>query len=306
MPSAARRPTTSLAAQRRLNLSREFRTVVEKAVAISEERVKADVGTRPDVLQSEIQLNEVELTIQQAEFEYSAAWNELAALAGVPDLGRTTLIGNLNSAEVIRNADAEFAQIVATSPLLAAAHAHVDRTRANYQRQRVQPIPNPTAHLGVGHDNATGREFVNVQLSLPIPIRNKNQGNIQAAHAKYCEATQNVERIRMSISRDLALAMREYQVSEVTVRQYRDKILPKAKEAFETIQEAHVAGEYDFLRVLTTRRAYFDANIKYVSSLGRLAQANSKFDGLLLTGGLSNVASYNGDDSLRGQALSGQ
>lgn len=41
-------------------------------------------------------------------------------------------------------------------------------------------------------------------------------------------------------------------------------------------------------------------------SLGQLAQANAKLDGLLLSGGLSNVESYDGDDSLRGQALSGQ
>ena len=80
----------------------------------------------------------------------------------------------------------------------------------------------------------------------------------------------------MSIRRDLARVMREYQVSEVTVRRYRDTILPKAKEALETMQEAQAAGEFDFLRVLTARRAYFDVNFKYVAALRRLAQANSK------------------------------
>ena len=84
-------------------------------------------------------------------------------------------------------------------------------------------------------------------------------------------------------------------------------ILPKAKEALELMVEAQDAGEFDFLRVLTARRAYFDSNLKYVSALGQLAQAASKLDRLLLTGGLSSVASYDdGDDRLRGQALSGQ
>jgi cobalt-zinc-cadmium efflux system outer membrane protein len=105
----------------------------------------------------------------------------------------------------------------------------------------------------------------------------------------------------MSIRRDLARVMREYQVAEATVRQYEETILP-----LDLMQEAREAGEFDFLRVLTARRAYFDANIEYVVTLGQLAQANAKIDGLLLTGGLSNVASYEGDDSLRGQALSGQ
>lgn len=296
----------ALAAQKRLELSREFRAVAKKGVTISEEQVKAAVGTRPDVLQSEIQLSEVDLAIQQAEFDYSAAWNELAALTGVPDLGQAPLIGNLDSTDITRNAENEFAHIAASSPLLAAAQARVCRAKTNLERQRVQPISNVTAQLGVGHDLGTDQEFANVQLSLPVPVHNKNQGNIRAAYAEYCAATQNVDRIRVSIRRDLARVMREYQVAEATVRQYEKAILPKAQEALDLMQEAREAGEFDFLRVLIARRAYFDANIKYVVALGQLAQANAKIDGLLLTGGLSNVATYEGDDSLRGQALSGQ
>ena len=113
-------------------------------------------------------------------------------------------------------------------------------------------------------------------------------------------------RLRVSIRRDLACVMREYHVAEATVRQYEQTILPKVMEALDLMQEAREAGEFDFLRVLTARRAYFDANIKYVVALGQLAQANVKLDGLLLTGGLSNVASYEEDDSLRSQILSGQ
>lgn len=296
----------ALVAQKRLELSREFRKLAKRGVSVSEERNKADVGTKPDVLQSEIQLNEVDLEIQQAEFEYSAALNELAALAGVPDLGQATLIGELSTPDEARNADQAFAQIVSTSPLLAAAQARVDRARSNHQRQRAQPISNVTTQLGAGHDNGTGQGFVNLQLSVPLPVQNKNQGNIQAAYADYCEATQNVERIRMSIRRDLARVMREYQVADATVRRYEEVILPKAKEALELMQEAREAGEFDFLRVLIARRAYFDANIKYIVASGQLTKANAKIDGLLLTGGLSDVASYEGDDGLRGQALSGQ
>ncbi|MGB4710479.1 MAG: TolC family protein [Fuerstiella sp.] len=190
--------------------------------------------------------------------------------------------------------------------LLAAAQARVDRARSNLQRQRIQPTQNITTQLGAGIDDGTGQGFINLQLSVPVPVHNKNQRNIQAAHAEYCEATQNVQRIRMSIRRDLARVMREYQVADATVRRYEGTILPKAQEALELMQEARDAGEFDFLRVLTARRAYFDANIKYVVESGQLAQANAKIDGLLLMGGLSDVASYDGDDGLRGQALSGQ
>ncbi|HIE96892.1 MAG TPA: hypothetical protein EYG03_25940 [Planctomycetes bacterium] len=132
---------------------------------------------------------------------------------------------------------------------------------------------------GFGHDDSTGDEFANVQLSLSLPVHNTNQGNIRSAYAEYCEATQNVERIDLSIRRDPARIMREYQVAEATVPQYEQTILPKAKEACDLMQDARDAGEFDFLRILTARRAYFDANIKYVVALRQLAQANAKIDG---------------------------
>ncbi|WP_231739608.1 TolC family protein [Thalassoglobus polymorphus] len=296
----------ALAAQQRLELSREFRDVALKGVTVSEDRVKASVGAKPDVLQSEIQLSEIDLAIQQAEFDYSAAWNELAALAGIPDMAQSELVGELNSVEQLRETDTEYAQIVARSPLLSAAQARVDRARSNLQRQQNQPISNVTGQLGAGHDNGTGQGFINLQLSMPVPVHNKNQGNIQAAHSEYCEAIRNVERIQMSIRRDLARVMREYQVADATVQRYEKVILPKAREAMDLMQSARDSGEFDFLRVLTTRRAFYDANIKYVVALGQLAQANAKLDGLLLSGGLTEIETYDGDDSLRGQALSGQ
>ena len=100
--------------------------------------------------------------------------------------------------------------------------------------------------------------------------------------------------------------MREYTVAAATVRQYESTILPKASESQQLISEAYAVGEFDFLRVLTARRMFFDANLRYVAALGDLAVANVAIDGLLLSGGLSSVVSYDGDDALRGQALSGQ
>ena len=260
----------ALAAQRRLELAREFRSVASKGVWVSQERVKARVGTRPDVLQSEIQLNEVDLSIQQADYELAAAKNELAALAGVAGLGDVTLVGELDSSAPERDTEAVFAQIVAMSPQLAAAQANVDRARANLCRQRVQPIPNVTAQLGAGSDDASGNAFANVQLSIPVPVHNQNQGNIRAAQAAYRAAIQNVERIRQSIRRELASVMREYKIAAATLRQYESSILPKAEETLQLMQEAQEAGEFDFLRVLDRTSRLFRCQPQIRGRLGPL------------------------------------
>lgn len=162
----------ALAAQKRIKLAQEFKVVTKKEVQVAEDRMEAAVGTRPGILRSEIQVNNVELAIQRSEFDFEAAWKELAAVAGVPDLPPTAIIGSLNSDVPHRDSDSAFAQIVAQSPLLLSAHERVKRARANMQRQQAQATPNVTGQLGTGHDNATGDEFVNLQLSLPLPVHN--------------------------------------------------------------------------------------------------------------------------------------
>src|SRR5690606_25518246 len=147
--------------------------VAEKGVEVSEERLRGKVGTFPDVLQSEIQLNEVDLTIQQAEFELEAAWKELAAVAGMPNLTPTDLVGELDAAIRERESETVYSRDAAQSPVLASAYARAKRARSTLERLQVHPIPNPTGQVGVGHDGGTDDAVANVQLSLRLPIQNK-------------------------------------------------------------------------------------------------------------------------------------
>ena len=296
----------ALAAQRRLQLAQSFEDVARKGVQVAEDRFRALEGSRPDVLQSEIQLNEVSLIIQSAQIDFEAAWRELASVAGVPYMAAPTLVGTLERTPSVSDVESVYAELVACSPELQAARARVARARANITRQGVEPIPNLQAQIGFGHDTGTGDEFANVQLGLPIPIHNKNQGNIYAAQAEYARATQDVRRLELSLRARLARAMREYDIAQVTVVRYENQILPKADESLDLSEEAYTAGEFDFLRVLVARREYFDTNLKYVSALANLAKADAVIDGLLLSGGLTDTVDFEGGDGLRGQALSGQ
>lgn len=297
----------ALAAQRRIQLAKEFRQVVAEAVDLAEQKLEAEVGSRPDVLQSEIQLNEVDLAIQQANIDRTAAMQELAAICGVERLGAEGVAGEMQTGPVVDlDEESVFAQIQAGSPEIAVAKARLDRACANLERQRLQPIPNITTQFGLAGDDSTGDAFTNLQVSLPLPVHNKNQGNIRAANAEYCAASQNVERVRARIRRDLARTLGEYRNAEVVVAAYRDRILPNAKSVLELMQSAKDAGEFDFLRVLTARRAYFDASLKYVFAQAELAKARTRIDGQLLSDGLSQQFDFQGGDGLRGQALGGQ
>jgi cobalt-zinc-cadmium efflux system outer membrane protein len=296
----------ALAAQRRYALASDFQTVAVKGVKVAVSRKAALEGSQPEILQAEIQQQEVELQQQQAEYELQAAWKELTATIGLPDLPMSDLIGDLPVEANQRDWETVYLELTAASPEIRAASSRISKAQANLNRQGVQRIPNVNLSVGVGTDLGTGSEFGRVGVGIPLPLHNKNEGNIAAAQAEYCRACQDLERLRMSLKARLARAAKDHDSALAAVRRYESQILPKAKESLTLSEQAYAAGEFTFLQVLTARRTYFDSNLQAVEAKRRLAQATAHVDGLLLSGGLSETVDLIDDDGLRGQALSGQ
>ena len=297
----------ALAAQQRLELANRFHQVAEEGVESTRILLEAQEGTLADVLQSEVQLNDVDLIRRRAEFEYEAAWNELVALIGVSYLEPLPLQGELRQGQQEYDWDSVYAELAAVSPQIRAACSRVARATANVDRQRVQPIPNLNLQFGAGYDNATNSEMMNVQVGLPVPFFNKNEGNISAAEAEYCRAAQDLQRLRLALRQRLAQVAREYKSALVTVERYEAEILPRVEKTLDLLEQAREAGEYSFVQVLVARGMYFRSNLEYNQVLRELAQAEAKIEGMLLTGGLESTPDTTFDaDGLRGQSLSGQ
>lgn len=299
----------ALAAQQKVERARDFRRAADAAAKLAKQRYEAAEGSLPDLLQSEMLVDQVDLSIRSSELEWQAAWGELAATVGLGSLAPTQLAGDFPQPQIPaepQNDDALSDEIAMQSPLIAAAAARVERARLNLQRQRNQVIPNVNAQAGVAYDESSGDTFANLQLALPLPVHNKNQGNIAAAQAQYSLAVRELQRLRMLMRRQLAGAMQRLRTADATVAKYQQALLPKAERSLQLVEEAQAAGEANFLRVLTARQVTFELGQKLVAAQADLAQAEAEIDGLLLTDALGTGVQFAGNDGLRGQALSGQ
>ena len=296
----------ALAAQRRVALISDFQSVADKGLELAELRKNSLEGSQLDVVQANVQKYEIDLFLQQAEVSYQAAWRELAALAGSPDLTPVALVGELPKGEATLDWQTLASTMIASSPEYHSAQTRVRQAQANLQRQCVQPIPNLAVNFAAGIDNATNNGLINVQVGAPIPVFNKNQGNISAAQAELTRASREVERIENSIKARLAAVSRDYDSSLAAVSKYSNDILPNADEGLKLAELAYKAGETSFVQVLVARRTYFDTNLQYIASRSLLAQSRAKVDGYLLTGALNAVEDRSGDDSLRGLTFSQQ
>lgn len=299
----------TLGAQRRVELAKELERIAEDGVAAATELFNAEEAARPDILQAEVQLGEVRIIRQNAEYDLDAEWKKLAGLAGRPNMTRTPLAGSLDDGGPDWAWQASYDELLAASPELQAAYARIDRARAQIRRQQAQPIPNINTQVALAQDNATDDTIASIQFGMPLPILNKNQGNIDLAYAEWRRATRDSERLQLALRVRLAEAFRNYQQAKSQVERYRQDILPKAKENLDLTNEGYIQQEFDFLRVLTARRTYFEASLANVRSLVGLRQSEVAIAGLVLSGGLNDVPDISqgvGGVGNRGQAFSGQ
>jgi len=297
----------AVASQRIKKLAEDFSIVTIKGAEIAKARRGAGEGTQIDVLQAQIQMNQIDIRRQQAEFAFQGAWKDLTAIAGMPYMAPTPIVDEMNPEITDQDWDSTYQSLLVSSPELTAAQTRVSEARANLDRQKVQATPNVTVQLGAGADNGTGSGLLNLQVTAPLPVYNKNRGNISAAYAQFSQATHEVNRIELSIKSRLARVSQEYDAAKIAVLKYEREILPKAEETLKLSDNAYQAGELNFLQMLIVRTTYFESNLQSINAIRRLAQAQVSIDGLLLNGGLDKTTGYTaGSGGLRGQTLSGE
>lgn len=274
----------TLAAQQNVRVVEELVKVVQQGLRATQNRYKADDVPETDVLLVEIELQAVELLKLNAEEELTGARRELAALAGMESLPLGELSGRLDAVGPRVGFESTWEELRANNPVIQAAHATVERARHRIQRERVKPIPDVLLQTGTVYDYVNHQTLHNVQVGLPLPLFDRNQGRISAAHSEYHRALANVSRLELALRQQLAGAFRDYEVAHSRADRYQNSILPKAERALEILLKTYDRGDIDLPQLLTAQRSVVENRVKWIQALGELRATAALIEGQLITG----------------------
>lgn len=276
-----------LGSQQAVRIATQLARLAEDGLTTTQKLHDAQQASRVDLLQARIQLKAVRLSLLEAQARYSAAWTQLANVAGCPELQPMRLVGDLEGE--IREFDWEetWQRLLAASPQLRAAEFRIEHARCELQREKAQPIPNVNLQVVAERDRLQQFTTVSTLLAIPLPLFNRNQGNISHAVADIHEALAEVRRTQLALRDQLTETFRRYQTARRQVEQLRDEILPDAKESVQLTMDGYKAGEINFLQVLSARQTFGETSLTYVESLTELRKVIVELNGLLLTGGLN-------------------
>jgi cobalt-zinc-cadmium efflux system outer membrane protein len=127
------------------------------------------------------------------------------------------------------------------------------------------------------------RPGAQVTVTAPIPVFNRNQGNILAARAELGRTYQVVRQTELLLTQRLTLAFQRYRAAQEQASTFTKRILPDAAEAVKLIQLGYSSGDvrYDYTTVLQAQNSLAQAQLGYVAVLNDLQRAVSEIEGLM-------------------------
>lgn len=276
-----------LTAERRVELAEELvRIGVELEQAT--QRLKDNrLGTENDLLQAQIRADESRLLLDSARADHAASWRRLAVISGIPEMTPTPLVGDLNATTPNFEWETLPASMLAGNPELIAARMRVQRAGAVVLRARREPIPDVELWASIRHQNVTGSDVANVQIGVPVPLFDRNQGAIRAAESELIAARTDLRRVEFALRDRLAAAFGQYQAARRQVERYQRRMIPAAERSLQLVTEGYRGGQVDYLTLLTAQQTFAQVSLAHLDSLQKLWAATVVIEGRMLSESLA-------------------
>lgn len=108
-----------------------------------------------------------------------------------------------------------------------------------------------------------------VGLTVPLPIFNRNQGNIQRAEINVTQTQLEMGALERQVLTEVESAAAEYQVTRKAVERLEQEILPAARQVRDDTYRLFLSGEVEVILYLNAQRDYNDAVRQYRDTLAR-------------------------------------
>jgi len=229
----------------------------------------------------------------QARNHYTATWKQLAATLGLPGMPPTELAGRVDMPIPIFEYEKALARLLSTHTDVLTARNTLQKARYNLRFAQVTPIPDVDLRVMVQKDFTTPPFLVtpSLQVSVPIPVWDRNSGNIMQAQGQLMRAIEEDHRVRDDLTSRLAEAFERYQNNRAILEYYRTRLLPDQVRAFRGIYDRYhqELDKVSFNDVITSQQTLATLVQNYVATLGAMWTAVVDVANLLQTNDLFQV-----------------
>ncbi len=260
----------------------ESAAVGKRTAAIAKELANVGQMDNPDVLAAANEGERLEIEAESARAMLEQSRTQLGALVGEAVGG---VEGKLEEVPAL-----EVDKVMTASPELQVARIEMERSKVALKRAQVEVVPDVVARGGVRNNREmsgltrVGPEGI-FDISVQLPIFNRNQGGIAAAKAEAERARYDSERVKIDLSMRLAAAVKQYRESAFAAQRYKTVILPQAEKAVSQYMASFQQMAAAYPSVLLAQKNLAMYQDAYVRALVAARQAAVEVEGMVLVTG---------------------
>lgn len=246
-----------------ISLQEKFIQINEDILKTVSERVKAGRTSPAEKSKVKVALINSRIELQRLQRDYESANTGLNSLLGTtgknfipstdlfeklltpPD--KEGILGDLENIPSIKNLNYE-----------------IDFRKASLELERSQAIPDLTVNLGVRYLNELKTNSFVARLSIPLPIFNRNQGNIQSAEVRIRQMDDIINAQKLSVISSLNTSLNNLLSAYNNAVQLRKNILPESEKAYEITRQGYLQGRFALIDLLDAQRTLFETQTQYL------------------------------------------
>ena len=266
---------SALRAQERERLAQQSVALAERGVKAAQGRVHAGKAPPLEANRAQVQLAEVKLEQERAARDRADAYQNLAVLMGLPRPDFTSVLSDTARPLPELPSDVTLLDRLGDSASLRLAQSRIDQSEAALRLARTQRIPDLDVTVGTQEAIEEGNRdrIAVVGLSLPLPLFDRNQGNILAESRRADQARDLRNATELRLRQETQQALQQWSTAQMEVNAFRQTILPTAQTAVESATRGFEMGKFGFLEVLDAQRTLITARDQYLQALAQVSDA---------------------------------
>jgi len=257
--------------------ARERLVLLERVEALNRRllevtRVKFDAG---DVSGLEVNVSVVRYSRSRketldAERNLTQALLELRRLIGVEE--RISPSGTLDVPTPPVSIGDALQRALENRPDLLARKRELDRAESEIALRRREVFPNPSVGVFFNRE-ASGERAVAGGISVPLPLFNRRQGELEGLEARRIQARAELLALEKEIRKEVDQAASQWEVARKNVDLFQREVIEQAEENFRLLEVAYRERKIDLPRLLIMENDLVSANQAYLDVLLSLQEA---------------------------------
>jgi cobalt-zinc-cadmium efflux system outer membrane protein len=242
----------------RLQLADDTLAMAREDARAADALVRAGKEANVRSVQARAGVEAARAAIAAAQAERETAFAKLTALAGFPR--PLTSIPNGLLAHGDRLEPARSIDPLA-APAYLAARAAREAAARRVRLEQARGVPDLSASIGVRQLSGVGGGAVTAGLSAPLPLFDRNRGNVSAAGAELAAADAKADAARLDAEAEARVGQARLHATESRLTAAKDNE-SAAAEAYRLTRVGYEGGKASLLELQIVRRALADARVQ--------------------------------------------